>query len=106
MPYGAGSVKQVPEPVSPRYGSRVLGVSCRYRSHSGKHEPEFHTGAGRSAGADHRIFVRHGEPGKGSTVLSRDFRWSGRRDLNPRPQRPERCALTKLRYFPVDRLLV
>jgi integrase len=25
---------------------------------------------------------------------------SGRRDLNPRPQRPERCALTKLRYFP------
>ena len=29
--------------------------------------------------------------------------WSGRRDLNPRPQRPERCALTKLRYFPVGR---
>src|SRR5439155_9933364 len=26
---------------------------------------------------------------------------SGRRDLNPPPQRPERCALTKLRYFPV-----
>jgi len=26
---------------------------------------------------------------------------SGRRDLNPRPQRPERCALTKLRYFPL-----
>jgi hypothetical protein len=26
--------------------------------------------------------------------------WSGRRDSNPRPQRPERCALTKLRYFP------
>jgi len=26
---------------------------------------------------------------------------SGRRDSNPRPQRPERCALTKLRYFPV-----
>ena len=25
---------------------------------------------------------------------------SGRRDSNPRPQRPERCALTKLRYFP------
>jgi hypothetical protein len=29
--------------------------------------------------------------------------WSGRRDSNPRPQRPERCALTKLRYFPVGR---
>ena len=29
------------------------------------------------------------------------FSWSGRGDLNPRPQRPERCALTKLRYFPV-----
>ena len=27
--------------------------------------------------------------------------WSGRGDSNPRPQRPERCALTKLRYFPV-----
>ena len=27
--------------------------------------------------------------------------WSGRRDSNPRPQRPERCALTKLRYFPL-----
>jgi integrase len=26
--------------------------------------------------------------------------WSGRRDLNPGPQRPERCALTKLRHAP------
>ena len=26
--------------------------------------------------------------------------WSGRGDLNPRPPRPERGALTKLRYFP------
>ncbi len=26
--------------------------------------------------------------------------WSGCRDLNPGPQRPERCALTKLRYTP------
>ena len=26
--------------------------------------------------------------------------WSGCRDLNPGPQRPERCALTKLRYIP------
>ena len=34
------------------------------------------------------------------------FRWSGRGDLNPRPQRPERCALTKLRYFPVHLMLV
>jgi integrase len=34
------------------------------------------------------------------------FSWSGRRDLNPRPQRPERCALTKLRYFPVPESLV
>ncbi len=32
--------------------------------------------------------------------------WSGRRDSNPRPQRPERCALTKLRYFPVRESLV
>src|SRR3954451_24146957 len=28
------------------------------------------------------------------------LRWSGCRDLNPGPQRPERCALTKLRYIP------
>ncbi len=34
---------QVPEPVSPRYRNRVRKVSCRWRSHSGKHEPEFHT---------------------------------------------------------------
>ncbi len=26
--------------------------------------------------------------------------WSGREDLNLRPQRPERCALTRLRYAP------
>jgi hypothetical protein len=26
--------------------------------------------------------------------------WSGREDLNFRPQRPERCALTRLRYSP------
>ena len=26
--------------------------------------------------------------------------WSGREDLNLRPQRPERCALTGLRYSP------
>jgi hypothetical protein len=31
--------------------------------------------------------------------------WSGRGDLNPRPQRPERCALTKLRYFPAAVML-
>ena len=28
------------------------------------------------------------------------FYLSGRGDLNPRPQRPERCALTKLRHHP------
>jgi hypothetical protein len=45
---------QVPEPVSPRYRSRVLKVSCRCRSHSVKDVPEPHTqkmwckcGAGR-----------------------------------------------------------
>ena len=26
--------------------------------------------------------------------------WSGRADLDCRPQRPERCALTRLRYAP------
>ncbi len=29
------------------------------------------------------------------------FLWSGWRDLNPRPQRPERCALSQLRYTPI-----
>ncbi len=32
------------------------------------------------------------------------FFWSGWRDLNPRPLRPERSALAKLRYTPADRL--
>ena len=32
--------------------------------------------------------------------MSRDITQSGCRDLNPGPQRPERCALTKLRYTP------
>ncbi len=35
------------------------------------------------------------------TPIDQRLYWSGRGDLNPRPQRPERCALTKLRYFPV-----
>ena len=35
------------------------------------------------------------------TQVDKLFYWSGRGDLNPRPQRPERCALTKLRYFPL-----
>jgi len=30
--------------------------------------------------------------------------WSGRPDLNRRPQRPERCALAKLRYSPTASL--
>ncbi len=29
---------------------------------------------------------------------------SGRGDSNPWPQRPERCALTRLRYAPVSRV--
>jgi hypothetical protein len=28
--------------------------------------------------------------------------WSGREDSNFRPQRPERCALTRLRYAPLE----
>src|SRR5439155_16292024 len=31
--------------------------------------------------------------------------WSGRPDLNRRPQRPERCALNQLRYSPTHTLL-
>ena len=30
---------------------------------------------------------------------------SGRVDLNHRPQRPERCALTKLRYAPLSAII-
>jgi hypothetical protein len=41
-PYWACSVMQVPEPLSPRYRSRVQKVSCRSRSHSGKHLPGPH----------------------------------------------------------------
>ncbi len=34
------------------------------------------------------------------------FHWSGREDLNLRPQRPERCALTSLRYAPSDIIIL
>ena len=34
------------------------------------------------------------------SVVDQPKRWSGCRDLNPGPQRPERCALTKLRHIP------
>ena len=33
------------------------------------------------------------------------YKWSGRLDLNQRPQRPERCALAKLSYAPTDMIL-
>src|SRR5437867_10142319 len=36
----------------------------------------------------------------GSRVNSASGSWSGRPDLNRRPQRPERCALNQLRYSP------
>jgi hypothetical protein len=36
-------VAQVPEPLSPRYRSRVSEVSPGYRSHGVQHEPEPHT---------------------------------------------------------------
>src|SRR5438034_10539736 len=31
--------------------------------------------------------------------------WSGRPDLNRRPQRPERCALNQLRYSPTETII-
>src|SRR5213594_4900185 len=41
----------------------------------------------------------------GSRVNSASGSWSGRPDLNRRPQRPERCALNQLRYSPTHTLL-
>jgi hypothetical protein len=41
-PQNVTDVKQVPEPLSPRYRNRVLKVSSRYRSHSVKYEPDSH----------------------------------------------------------------
>ena len=41
-----------------------------------------------------------GDPRVGRTPADLPKRWSGCRDLNPGPQRPERCALTKLRHIP------
>ena len=40
---------------------------------------------------------------KGLTVVTVNplFCWSGWRDLNARPQRPERCALAKLSHIPL-----
>ena len=40
------------------------------------------------------------ESARARTPADLHLRWSGCRDLNPGPQRPERCALTKLRYIP------
>ena len=66
------------------------------RARSGHHPPGRRTGCRTTARdrgyRDHRDLRQqdssHGrDPGRGSEV------WSGRRDLNPRPQRPERCAL-------------
>jgi hypothetical protein len=37
------AVKQVPEPLSPRYRNRVPKMSTRSRSHSVKYEPGSHT---------------------------------------------------------------
>ncbi len=39
-------------------------------------------------------------PSSDSTKIAIRSKKSGREDLNLRPQRPERCALTKLRYAP------
>ncbi len=83
---------QVPEPLSPRYRNRVLEVSCRNRSHSGKHEPEFHSlkpdlSPPRCPPVEinqRRRFTIQG--------LTRVFA-SGRRDLNPRPPAPKAGAL-------------
>ena len=49
-------VAQVPEPLSPRYRSRVREVSASYRSHGVNHEPEPHTIAAEPSGpnADHK----------------------------------------------------
>jgi hypothetical protein len=41
-------------------------------------------------------------PAQLAPALTSQIGESGRGDLNPRPQRPERCALTKLRYFPLS----
>ena len=54
---------------------------------------------------DQRLQIRAeltpGSPSAERTAADQRVIESGRRDLNPRPQRPERCALTKLRHFPV-----
>ena len=39
-------------------------------------------------------------------LLTSSFDWSGRVDLNHRPQRPERCALTMLRYAPIKLIAI
>ncbi len=63
------------------------------------HGPDFDPDAGYSRDG-RRIGLA---PAPRDRPLTSGNGWSGRRDSNPRPQRPERCALTKLRHFPVGR---
>ena len=62
-------------------------------------EPDFH---GVRAMDARRNLLEKAAAGA-RTPADLHLRWSGCRDLNPGPQRPERCALTKLRYIPKGR---
>ena len=77
---------QVPEPVSPRYRSRVLKVSCRCRSHSVKHVPEPHSLMPQEmrhecAMIEDATTVSSAEDGSDQALYE-----SGRRESNPRSQ--------------------
>jgi hypothetical protein len=69
-PGQAGSVKQVPEPLSPRYRSRIRKVSTRSRSHSGKHEPEFHTSTSSVVCPFRALMARIGPPFEQNNALT------------------------------------
>ena len=81
----ARSVVQVPEPVSPRYRSRVREVSGRCRSHSVQHEPEPHTAERHRTLEDRRSRLRNAKGRCSRTGPDLLFSWWRGQDLNLRP---------------------
>ncbi len=75
----------------------VVRLAPRHQVHNfGLRHPDPHLTLATRAGLEAPPWPR-----RSLRPLTSQFPESGRGDLNPRPQRPERCALTKLRYFPL-----
>ena len=85
--HGGGTMKSI----YTYYKERLIEIS-------GKNRSLYIRSFGKKTGYDlGRIFSA--DPARAEEFF--DFLWSGWRDLNARPQRPERCALAKLSHIPL-----